>query len=127
MARGAADAGVPYAFAVIGDSTFIHSGITALIDVVEAQTPMTLIILDNSTVAMTGCQTTAFPSAKLKNLVLGTGFDPAHYLELEAKKQCIEENTAKLKKEAEYRGLSVVVFKRECLEAARKRIKTEKK
>jgi len=126
MARGAADAGIPYAFAVIGDSTFIHSGITALIDAAEANTPMTLIILDNSTVAMTGCQMTAFPSAKLKNLILGTGLDPAHYLELEAKKQLIEENAAKLQQEAEYRGLSVAVFKRECLEAARKRLKSEK-
>jgi indolepyruvate ferredoxin oxidoreductase alpha subunit len=126
MARGAADAGIPYAFAVIGDSTFIHSGITALIDAEEAQTPMTLIILDNSTVAMTGCQKTAFPSSKLKDLILGTGLDPAHYLEVEAKKQLIEENAVKLQKEAEYRGLSVVVFKRECLEAARKRLKTEK-
>ena len=126
MALGAADAGIPYAFAVIGDSTFIHSGITALIDAAEANTPMTLIILDNSTVAMTGCQKTAFPSAKLKNLILGTGFDPSHYLELEAKKQLVEENAAKLKQEAEYRGLSVVVFKRECLEAARKRLKSEK-
>ena len=126
MARGAADAGIPYAFAVIGDSTFIHSGITALIDAVEANTPMTLIILDNSTVAMTGCQTTAFPSVKLKGLILGTGLDPIHYLELEAKRQLAEENAVQLQKEAEYSGLSVVVFKRECLETARKRRKPEK-
>ncbi|MDR2701612.1 MAG: indolepyruvate ferredoxin oxidoreductase [Spirochaetaceae bacterium] len=126
MARGAADAGIPYAFAVIGDSTFIHSGITALIDAVEENIPMTLIILDNSTVAMTGCQKTAFPSEKLKSLILGTGLDPSHYLELEAKKQLIEENAVKLKKEAEHHGLSVVVFKRECLEAARKRLKAGK-
>jgi indolepyruvate ferredoxin oxidoreductase alpha subunit len=125
MARGAAEAGIPYAFAVIGDSTFIHSGITPLIDAVEVNTPMTLIILDNATVAMTGCQKTAFPSAKLESLILGTGLDPAHYLELEARNQLVEENAAKLQKEAEYRGLSVVVFKRECLETARKR-KTEK-
>ncbi|MDR1306246.1 MAG: indolepyruvate ferredoxin oxidoreductase subunit alpha [Treponema sp.] len=126
MARGAADAGIPYAFAVIGDSTFIHSGLPGLIDAVEANTPMTLIILDNSIVAMTGCQPTAFPSSKLKSLILGTGLDPSHYLELEAKKQFLEENAAKLKKEAEYRGLSVAVFKRECLEAARKRLKAAK-
>ncbi|MDR2662279.1 MAG: indolepyruvate ferredoxin oxidoreductase [Treponema sp.] len=126
MARGAADAGIPYAFAVIGDSTFIHSGLPALIDAVEANTPMTLIILDNSIVAMTGCQKTAFPSSKLKALILGTGLDPAHCLELEAKKQLIEENAAKLKEEAEYPGLSVVIFKRECLEAARKRLKNKR-
>ncbi|MDR0598837.1 MAG: indolepyruvate ferredoxin oxidoreductase [Treponema sp.] len=125
MARGAADAGIPYAFAVIGDSTFIHSGITPLIDAVQANTPMTVIILDNSTVAMTGCQRTAFPSGGLRNLILGTGLDPAHYLELEALKQRLEENAARLKTEAEYRGLSVVVFRRECLEAARRRRRSD--
>jgi indolepyruvate ferredoxin oxidoreductase alpha subunit len=124
MARGAADAGLPYAFAVIGDSTFIHSGITPLIDAVQANTPMTVIILDNSIVAMTGCQPTAVPSDKLRALILGTGLDPAHYVELDARKQYIEENAARLKQEAVYRGLSVVIFRRECLEAARKRLKS---
>lgn len=42
--------------AVIGDSTFIHSGITALIDVVYNQGNTTVMILDNSTTAMTGHQ-----------------------------------------------------------------------
>ncbi|MDR0403695.1 MAG: indolepyruvate ferredoxin oxidoreductase [Treponema sp.] len=126
MARGAADAGIPYTFAVIGDSTFIHSGITALIDAVQADTPMTLIILDNSIVAMTGCQPTALASDKLKALILGTGLDPAHYAELEALGRNIDENAARLKSEACYRGLSVVVFRRECLEAARKRLKAAK-
>jgi indolepyruvate ferredoxin oxidoreductase alpha subunit len=46
-------------------------------------------------------------------------------LELEAKKQLIEENSVKLKAEVEYRGLSVVVFRRECLEAFRKRQKSK--
>ncbi|MDW2798066.1 indolepyruvate ferredoxin oxidoreductase subunit alpha [Clostridium boliviensis] len=42
--------------AVIGDSTFIHSGITGLIDVVYNKGNTTVIILDNSTTAMTGHQ-----------------------------------------------------------------------
>lgn len=42
--------------AVIGDSTFIHSGITALIDVVYNKGTTTVIILDNSITAMTGHQ-----------------------------------------------------------------------
>jgi indolepyruvate ferredoxin oxidoreductase alpha subunit len=121
MAKGAADAGIKYSLAVIGDSTFLHSGLTGLIDAVSAGVPMTLIILDNSIVAMTGCQPTMIPSEKLRNLILGCGADPEHFLELEAKKQFLEENCAKLKKEIEYRGLSVVIFRRECLEAARKR------
>ena len=123
MAKGAADSGLPYAVAVIGDSTFLHSGITGLIDAAADDTPMTLIILDNSIVAMTGCQETMIPSAKLPALILGAGVPPEHLLELEAKKQLVEENAARLKKELAYRGLSVVIFRRECLEALRKRRK----
>lgn len=42
--------------AIIGDSTFLHSGITPLIDMVYTQGHGTVIILDNSTTAMTGGQ-----------------------------------------------------------------------
>jgi indolepyruvate ferredoxin oxidoreductase, alpha subunit len=41
---------------VIGDSTFIHSGITGLINAVYNNAKGLIIILDNSTIAMTGCQ-----------------------------------------------------------------------
>jgi len=43
--------------AVIGDSTFVHSGITGLIDIVYNGGTSTVIILDNSTTGMTGQQT----------------------------------------------------------------------
>jgi indolepyruvate ferredoxin oxidoreductase alpha subunit len=127
MAKGAADAGIPYALGVIGDSTFLHSGITGLIDAAAADTPMTLIILDNSTVAMTGCQEPIVPSSRLRGIILGIGVKPEHLLELEAKKQLLGENAARLRGEIEYRGLSVVIFKRECLEAFRKRRKEAEK
>lgn len=42
--------------AVIGDSTFLHSGITGLLNVVYNQGNSTVIILDNRTTAMTGHQ-----------------------------------------------------------------------
>ena len=125
MARGAAEAGIPYALAVIGDSTFIHSGITGLIDAVSAGSPVTLCILDNSIVAMTGCQPTMIPSDKLRALILGCGLDPVHFFELEARKDFLEENAARLKAETEYRGPSVLIFRRECLEAYRKRRRRE--
>ncbi|AEF83742.1 indolepyruvate oxidoreductase subunit IorA (IOR)(Indolepyruvate ferredoxin oxidoreductase subunit alpha) [Treponema primitia ZAS-2] len=125
MARGAAEAGIKYAIGVIGDSTFLHSGIPPLIDAIIADTPMTLIILDNSIVAMTGCQQTMIGSDKFTPLILGLGIKSEHLVELEAKRQLLEENAVKLKKEIEYPGLSVVIFKRECLEAFRKRRKAE--
>jgi indolepyruvate ferredoxin oxidoreductase alpha subunit len=49
---------VPIA-ATIGDSTFLHSGITALASAVHNQARFILIILDNGTTAMTGMQPTA--------------------------------------------------------------------
>ena len=53
--------------AVIGDSTFIHSGITGLIDIVYNKGNNTVIILDNSITGMTGHQdnpTTGFTIRK---------------------------------------------------------------
>jgi len=125
MAKGAADAGIEHAIAVIGDSTFLHSGITPLIDAVASNTPMTLVILDNSIVAMTGCQDTMLPSEGITKLVLGLGLDPAHLLQLEAKRSNLEANAELLRKEILYRGVSVIIFKRECIEAIKKRQKLE--
>jgi indolepyruvate ferredoxin oxidoreductase alpha subunit len=57
QALGLEKAGVPNkAVAVLGDSTFMHSGITGLVDVVYSQGNTTVIILDNGTTAMTGHQ-----------------------------------------------------------------------
>ncbi len=44
------------AVAVIGDSTFVHSGITNLINIFYNNSPSVVIILDNATTAMTGGQ-----------------------------------------------------------------------
>ncbi|MDW7985863.1 MAG: indolepyruvate ferredoxin oxidoreductase subunit alpha [Nitrososphaerota archaeon] len=44
--------------AVIGDSTFYHSGITSLIEAVNKNVNILVVIMDNSTVAMTGHQST---------------------------------------------------------------------
>jgi len=120
MAKGAADVGLKYALCVIGDSTFLHGGITALIDAVDSNTTMTLIILDNSSVAMTGCQPTIMPSNKLKGLITGCGVKPERILELEAKPNLVDENAKKLKAEIQQKGVSVVILRRECIEAFRK-------
>ena len=78
MAKGASDAGLKPAIAVIGDSTFLHSGVTPLMDAVAANTDMTLVILDNETTGMTGGQPTILPPSRIEKLVLGLGVDPAH-------------------------------------------------
>ncbi len=48
----------PDIVATIGDSTFFHAGVPALIDAVNQRVGMVLVILDNRTTAMTGSQPT---------------------------------------------------------------------
>ena len=57
-AYAAAAAKVPSIVATIGDSTFFHAGVPALINAVFHQARLVLVILDNSTTAMTGHQPT---------------------------------------------------------------------
>ncbi len=107
-ALGLEKAGVPNkAVAVLGDSTFMHSGITGLIDVIYNQGNVTVIILDNETTAMTGHQ--GHPGTgklatgaqgrrvSLESLVRGLGVEDTHMLnafDLKAiestLKQCVE-------------------------------------
>ena len=67
MAIGAADAGLYPSVAVIGDSTFTHSGMTGLLDAVIKNHPVTIIISDNSTTGMTGGQK-SHATGRLKDL-----------------------------------------------------------
>jgi indolepyruvate ferredoxin oxidoreductase alpha subunit len=120
MARGAADAGVRPVVAVIGDSTFLHSGIPPLIDCIAADTDMTLLILDNQTVGMTGAQDTVVPSSRLHEIVLALGVKPDHFHVVDAHPRRVEENARILRAEIEHRGLSVVIAARECKVAAKR-------
>ena len=63
--------------AVIGDSTFIHSGITGLIDIAYNASNSTVIILDNSITGMTGHQQNPTTGYNIKG-------DPATAVNLEA-------------------------------------------
>lgn len=120
MAKGAADAGFHPVLAVIGDSTFMHSGITPLLDAIEDGSNMTLIILDNSGVAMTGGQPTKTSSEGLKRLLEGIGIPEGHLIFIDLHPQKIKEIKEVLIKEINYRGLSVIVGRRTCLEIAKK-------
>jgi indolepyruvate ferredoxin oxidoreductase alpha subunit len=118
MAKGAAEAGVWPVIAVIGDSTFLHSGIAPLLDAAAANTDMTVLILDNKTVAMTGTQDTIVPSARLDAIVRGLGVDRAHFHVLDAHPRRVDSNAEVLKREIAYHGLSVVVARRACKQIA---------
>jgi len=120
MAMGAAEAGLRPAIATIGDSTFVHSGMTPLVGAARRNLPMTVFILDNSTVAMTGGQDTMASGEDLVRIVKGLGVDPAHVHKLEVHRKNRERNTEIVRNELAYEGLSVIITARECVVTARK-------
>ncbi|MBU1226294.1 MAG: indolepyruvate ferredoxin oxidoreductase, partial [Actinobacteria bacterium] len=119
MAKGASDAGLRPALAVIGDSTFLHSGVTGLMDAVASDTDMTLLILDNETVAMTGLQPTVLPAGRLRPIIEGLGVDPAHVRVVDVNPRDNRQLVGAIRSEMEHHGLSVVVAVRECIEATK--------
>lgn len=120
MARGAAEAGLGPAVAVIGDSTFYHSGLSNLIDSVSHGSNITILILDNDTTGMTGAQPTILPSERLRGIVEACGVGADHIHVVDALKRDHEKNVALLKAELAYQGPSVIISVRGCLEAIKK-------
>ncbi|MHA1149524.1 MAG: indolepyruvate ferredoxin oxidoreductase subunit alpha [Promethearchaeota archaeon] len=88
MANGIAKLHSGPVLAIIGDSTFFHTGIPGLINAVYNQNNVIVIILDNSATAMTGFQPhpgtgekiTGEPGTQipLEQIVKGTGIDDSH-------------------------------------------------
>lgn len=106
--------------AVIGDSTFFHTGINSLINMVYNQSQGTVLILDNSTTAMTGHQDNPATGHTLKGdisqtisfekICQGLGID--HYQEVSSFD--LEGLEAAFKEAQEYEGLSVIVANSPC-------------
>ena len=117
MAIGAADAGLFPSIAVIGDSTFTHSGMTGLLDAVVKNSPVTIIIGDNSTTGMTGGQKSQ-ATGRLENICLGIGVSREHLRIITPLRKNHEENVRIMKEEFEYRGPSVIIATRECIQTA---------
>ena len=124
MAIGAADAGLFPSVAVIGDSTFTHSGMTGLLDAVNKNSSVTIIISDNSTTGMTGGQKSA-ATGKLEQICAGIGVSPDHIKVIVPLRKNHDENVEIMKKEFEYKGVSVIISSRECIQTAARRKKSE--
>ncbi len=123
MAKGAAEVGLHPSIAVIGDSTFGHSGITPLLEAARARTKMTVIILDNGTVAMTGGQMSYASGEPLLKIMAGLGVEPEHCRVIEPLPKNLAKNARIIKEEIEFNGLSVIVAVRECIQEVRKKKK----
>lgn len=126
MAKGAADAGQHPAVAIIGDSTFTHSGMTGLLDAVNENSPVTVIISDNLTTGMTGGQDSQ-GTGKLEAICLGLGVDPAHLHTIDSLPKKFDDMKALFTAEMSYDGLSVIIARRECIQTARRHAKAKSK
>ena len=106
--------------AVIGDSTFIHSGVTSLIDIAYNRSNSVVIILDNSITGMTGHQQNPTTGYNIKG-------DPAAAVDLEALCRAVgigrvrvvdpydlKAVTAALKEELQAEEPSVIISRRPC-------------
>ena len=106
---------------VIGDSTFIHSGVTGLINVAYNQSNSTVIILDNSITGMTGHQQNPTTGYTIKG-------DPAGKVDLESLCRSIGINSVRvvdpydlaecdrvIKEELAKNEPSVIISRRPCV------------
>jgi len=126
MAKGASEAGVYPAIAVIGDSTFTHSGMTGLLDCVNSNANVVIIISDNETTAMTGGQDSA-ATGRIHDICKGIGVAPEHLKAFVPLKKNYEEMKQIIRSEIEYQGVSVIVPCRECIQTHAKKAKWRKK
>jgi indolepyruvate ferredoxin oxidoreductase alpha subunit len=126
MAIGAADAGLVPAVAAIGDSTFTHSGITGLLDAVNNNSPITILILDNSTTGMTGGQTSS-AYGKVEDICRGVGVKEEHIRIIKPLRKNHEENILIMQEELAYQGVSVIIPRRECIQTMNRRMRQQAK
>lgn len=106
--------------AVIGDSTFIHSGITSLIDIAYNKTNSVVIILDNSITGMTGHQqnpTTGYTikgdptsAVSLEKLCAAVGINRVRVVD----PYNLDETIAVVKEELDIAEPSVIISRRPC-------------
>jgi indolepyruvate ferredoxin oxidoreductase alpha subunit len=124
MAKGASDAGLFPAIAVIGDSTFAHSGMTGLMDCVYENSNVVIVILDNATTGMTGGQEYT-AAGKLEDICQGIGVHPDHIRVFVPFKKNFDDMVRIYKEEIAYEGVSVIIPRRECVQTLKKKNKME--
>ncbi|MCI6549511.1 MAG: thiamine pyrophosphate-dependent enzyme [Prevotella sp.] len=125
MAKGAADAGLWPAVAVIGDSTFTHSGMTCLLDAINENANITVIISDNLTTGMTGGQDSAGTN-KFEAICRGLGVPEDHLRVVVPVPKNMPEITKIIREEIEYQGTSVIIPRRECVQTFQRHLKQKR-
>ena len=125
MAKGAADAGQWPAVAIIGDSTFTHSGMTGMLDAINENANITVIISDNLTTGMTGGQDSAGTN-KFEAICRGLGLSDEHLKVVVPLPKNMPEITQIIRDEINYKGTSVIIPRRECMQTLQRHLKQKK-
>ena len=125
MAKGASDAGQWPAVAIIGDSTFTHSGMTGLLDAINENADITVIISDNLTTGMTGGQDSAGTN-KFEAICRGLGLSDEHLKVVVPLPKNMPEITQIIRDEINYHGTSVIIPRRECMQTLQRHLKQKK-
>ena len=125
MAKGAADAGQWPAVAIIGDSTFTHSGMTGLLDAINENADITVIISDNLTTGMTGGQDSAGTN-KFEAICRGLGLSDEHLKVVVPLPKNMPGITQAIRDEINYHGTSVIIPRRECMQTLQRHLKQKK-
>jgi len=121
MAAGAAHAGYSPAVAAIGDSTFSHGGITPLLSAVQQNVNLNVLVVDNSTVGMTGTQRSMSTGQTLDQIILGTGISEDHFRIIEPTPRNHDQNVQVMREELAFDGPSVIVARRACIESLKRK------
>ncbi len=92
---------------------------TGLLDAINENSPITVIISDNLTTGMTGGQDSQ-GTGKLREICLGLGADPEHVCTIDSLPKNVDDMYALFRREIDYKGLSVIISVRECIQTARR-------
>lgn len=128
MANGIAKLHDGPVFALIGDSTFFHTGVPGLINAVYNQNNVKVIILDNGTTAMTGAQPHPGTGVKitgeagikvpLESICKGAGIDDEHMWVVDSNE--LEQTTTAIEEAINTEGPCVIISRHLCTLLERK-------
>ena len=94
-------------------------GSTALLDAVNEKSNITVVISDNLTTGMTGGQDSA-GTGRLEQICAGLGVEPEHIRVVVPLPKNMEEIRRTIREEIEYKGVSVIIPRRECIQTAKR-------
>jgi indolepyruvate ferredoxin oxidoreductase alpha subunit len=99
---------------------------TGLLDAINNSSPITILILDNSTTGMTGGQTSS-AYGKVEDICKGLGVSEEHIHVIKPLHKYHDENVEIIRRELAYEGVSVIIPRRECIQTLNRKMRQKAK